>query len=28
VVQEKGAPFNLMRNIPVEVDEIETLMNE
>jgi len=27
VVQEKGAPFNLMRNIPVEVDEIESLMN-
>ncbi|CAD0003316.1 hypothetical protein FLAT13_01611 [Flavobacterium salmonis] len=27
VVQEKGEPFNLMRNIPVEVDEIETLMN-
>lgn len=27
VVQETGAPFNLMRNIPIEVDEIETLMN-
>ena len=27
VVQEKGEPFNLMRNIPIEVDEIETLMN-
>lgn len=27
VVQESGAPFNLMRNIPIEVDEIETLMN-
>ena len=27
VVQESGEPFNLMRNIPVEVDEIETLMN-
>jgi len=27
VVQEKGEPFNLMRNIPVEADEIETLMN-
>ncbi|MDC0177794.1 aminopeptidase P family protein [Polaribacter sp.] len=27
VVQEKGAPFNLMRNIPIEVDEIENLMN-
>lgn len=28
VVQEKGAPFNLMRNIPIEAEEIETLMNE
>ncbi|PIE48955.1 MAG: X-Pro aminopeptidase [Flavobacteriales bacterium] len=28
VVQETGEPFNLMRNIPIEVDEIETLMNE
>ncbi|CAA0225472.1 aminopeptidase P family protein [Tenacibaculum maritimum] len=28
VIQEKGAPFNLMRNIPIEADEIETLMNE
>lgn len=27
VVQEKGEPFNLMRNIPVEVEEIENLMN-
>ena len=27
VIQEKGAPFNLMRNIPIEVDEIESLMN-
>ncbi|MBU2997647.1 aminopeptidase P family protein [Cellulophaga baltica] len=27
VIQEKGAPFNLMANIPIEVDEIETLMN-
>jgi Xaa-Pro aminopeptidase len=27
VVQEKGAPFNLMGNIPIEVDEIEALMN-
>ena len=27
VVQEKGEPFNLMKNIPIEVDEIETLMN-
>ena len=28
VVQESGAPFNLMRNIPLEAEEIETLMNE
>ncbi|HLU86867.1 MAG TPA: aminopeptidase P N-terminal domain-containing protein [Taishania sp.] len=28
VVQETGGPFNLMRNIPIEVEEIETLMNE
>ena len=27
VIQEKGEPFNLMRNIPIEVDEIESLMN-
>ncbi|MCF6348940.1 MAG: aminopeptidase P family protein [Flavobacteriaceae bacterium] len=27
VIQEKGAPFNLMRNIPIEADEIEGLMN-
>lgn len=27
VVQENGAPFNLMRNIPIEADEIEDLMN-
>jgi Xaa-Pro aminopeptidase len=27
VIQEKGAPFNLMRNIPIEVEEIESLMN-
>ncbi|MBI9039758.1 aminopeptidase P family protein [Lutibacter sp.] len=27
VVQKNGAPFNLMRNIPIEVDEIEDLMN-
>lgn len=26
VIQEKGAPFNLMRNIPIEADEIEELM--
>ena len=27
VVQEKGEPFNLMASIPLEADEIETLMN-
>ncbi|MEY2921770.1 MAG: Xaa-Pro aminopeptidase [Bacteroidota bacterium] len=27
VIQEKGEAFNLMRNIPIEVDEIESLMN-
>ena len=28
VVQEVGKPFNLMKDIPLEADEIETLMNE
>lgn len=27
VIQEKGAPFNLMKNIPIEAEEIETLMH-
>jgi Xaa-Pro aminopeptidase len=27
VVQETGAPFNLMKDIPLEVEEIEALMN-
>lgn len=27
VVQESGEPFNLMKNIPIEADEIEDLMN-
>lgn len=27
VIQESGAPFNLMENIPIEADEIEELMN-
>lgn len=27
VIQEKGAPFNLMANIPIEIEEIESLMN-
>lgn len=26
VIQEKGKPFNLMQNIPIEVEEIEELM--
>ncbi|MFS4418496.1 aminopeptidase P family protein [Maribacter sp. 2307ULW6-5] len=26
VIQETGAPYNLMKNIPIEVDEIEGLM--
>lgn len=28
VIQASGAPFNLMRNIPIEATEIESLMNE
>ena len=28
VVQSSGAPFNLMKDIPLEADEIETLMNQ
>lgn len=27
VVQENGSPLNLMKNIPIEAEEIETLMN-
>lgn len=27
VLQEKGAPVNLMANIPIEAEEIEDLMN-
>tara|TARA_R110000787_G_scaffold15134_3_gene46819 strand:+ start:32701 stop:33993 length:1293 start_codon:yes stop_codon:yes gene_type:complete len=27
VVQENGEPFNLMRNIPIEAEEIEDIMN-
>ncbi len=27
VIQEQGEPFNLMANIPIEIDEIEALMN-
>jgi Xaa-Pro aminopeptidase len=26
VIQEKGDPFNLMQNIPIEIEEIEELM--
>ncbi len=28
VIKENGEPFNLMRNIPIEVEEIEELMNK
>ena len=28
VIQEKGVPFNLMQNIPIEAAEIEELMNK
>jgi Xaa-Pro aminopeptidase len=28
VVQKSGEPFNLMRNIPIEIEEIEDLMNK
>lgn len=28
VVQEKGEPFNLMGNIPIEAEEIEEIMNQ
>jgi Xaa-Pro aminopeptidase len=28
VIQESGAPFNLMQNIPILADEIEDLMNQ
>jgi Xaa-Pro aminopeptidase len=27
VIQPTGAPFNLMKNIPIEVEEIENLMH-
>ena len=27
VIQDSGEPFNLMRNIPIEADEIEDIMN-
>lgn len=28
VIQENSEPFNLMRNIPIEIEEIEELMNQ
>ncbi|WP_124978983.1 aminopeptidase P family protein [Nonlabens xiamenensis] len=28
VIQENGVPFNLMRDIPIEIEEIEELMNQ
>jgi len=28
VIQENGEPFNLMRNIPIEAEEIEEIMNK
>ncbi|MDP3946653.1 MAG: aminopeptidase P family protein [Lutibacter sp.] len=28
VINQSGAPFNLMRNIPIEIEEIEELMNK
>ncbi len=27
VIQKKGSPINLMKNIPIEIEEIEDLMN-
>jgi Xaa-Pro aminopeptidase len=27
VIQKTGDPVNLMKNIPIEIDEIESLMN-
>ena len=27
VIQPNGAPLNLMKNIPIEIEEIEALMN-
>ncbi|MCF6279009.1 MAG: aminopeptidase P family protein [Flavobacteriaceae bacterium] len=27
VIQENGEPFNLMQNIPIEIEEVEALMN-
>ena len=27
VIQDRGEPVNLMKNIPIEIDEIESIMN-
>jgi Xaa-Pro aminopeptidase len=27
VIQKSGAPTNLMKNIPIEVEDIESIMN-
>ncbi len=27
VINDNGAPYNLMRNIPIDIEEIEDLMN-
>ena len=27
VIQPQGEPFNLMRNIPIQIEEIESIMN-
>jgi len=27
VIQKTGEPINLMKSIPIEIEEIETLMN-
>jgi Xaa-Pro aminopeptidase len=27
VIQQSGAPINLMKNIPIEIEEIESSMN-
>jgi Xaa-Pro aminopeptidase len=28
VIQQTGGPINLMKNIPIEIEEIEQLMNK
>ena len=27
IIQASGEPFNLMKNIPIEIEDIENLMN-